>query len=69
MNKLSYITDLIKNKYFSICDPKVVSASPICGILYVTTNSPYFISGQVRLMGKDNGLILMHILAKIYSSR
>lgn len=70
MNKISYITALIKTKYFSICDLKVVSASPTCGIMYLTKNSPHFISCQVRLKGKDNGLMLMHKqLAKLYSSR
>ena len=27
----------------------------ITGILYVTDNSPYFLSGHVRLRGKDEG--------------
>ena len=55
VEKLGNIIDLIKTKHFSICDLKVISASPACGILYVTTNSPYYLSGHVRLRGKDNG--------------
>ena len=55
VEKIGNILDLIKTEHFSICDLKVINASPACGILYVTTNSPYFVSGQVRLRGKDNG--------------
>lgn len=36
-------------KYF------IVPASPATGILYVTENNPEFISGHVRLRGKDQG--------------
>ncbi|MFZ1877815.1 MAG: hypothetical protein WAU25_12370 [Nitrososphaeraceae archaeon] len=67
MNKISYITDLIKTKYFSICDLKVVRASPACGLLHITTNSPYFISGQVRFRGKDNGRYPFNYLEMIDS--
>ena len=42
-----YHTD---NKYYYI-----FSAYPATGILYVTTNSPDFISGQIRLRGKNHG--------------
>jgi hypothetical protein len=55
VEKISNITDLIKTEHFSIYDLEVISASPACGILYITINSPHFISGQVRLRGKDNG--------------
>ena len=55
VEKIGNILDLIRTEHFSICDLKVINASPACGILYVTTNSPYFVSGQVRLRGKDNG--------------
>jgi hypothetical protein len=37
------------NKYY------IVSAHPATGILYITANSPNFISGHVRLRGKDGG--------------
>jgi hypothetical protein len=33
----------------------VIPASPAIGILYVTRDSPYFLSGHVRMRGKDNG--------------
>ena len=38
------------NKYYYI-----LPAYPATGILYVTTNSPDFISGQIRLRGKNQG--------------
>lgn len=37
------------NKYY------ILPAYPATGILYVTTNSPDFISGHVRLRGKNQG--------------
>ena len=37
------------NNYF------IVPASPATGILYITENSPGFISGHVRLRGKNGG--------------
>ena len=36
-------------KYFTI------PASPTTGILYITENNPEFISGQVRVRGRNNG--------------
>lgn len=36
-------------KYFT------VPASPTTGILYITENNPEFISGQIRVRGRDNG--------------
>jgi hypothetical protein len=36
-------------KYFSI------PASPAKGVLYVTQDCPYYISGQIRVRGRDNG--------------
>jgi hypothetical protein len=33
----------------------IISAHPATGILYITANSPDFISGHVRLRGKDEG--------------
>ncbi len=36
-------------KYFTI------PASPTTGILFVTQNNPEFISGQIRVRGRDNG--------------
>jgi hypothetical protein len=37
------------NRYF------VIPADPATGLLYITNNNPEFISGQVRLRGKDEG--------------
>jgi hypothetical protein len=33
----------------------IIPAHPATGILYITANSPDFISGHVRLRGKDEG--------------
>ena len=33
----------------------IISASPAIGILYVTRDSPTFISGHVRMRSRDNG--------------
>jgi len=55
VEKIGNITDLLRTRYLSIYDLKVISASPACGILYLTTNSPYFVSGHVRFRGRDNG--------------
>ena len=33
----------------------IIQATPATGILYVTKNSPDFISGHVRLRGRNNG--------------
>jgi hypothetical protein len=35
--------------------PLIISASPATGILYVTKNSLDFISGHVRMRGRENG--------------
>jgi hypothetical protein len=67
--KLKYIglnvIDLIKCKYYisSITEQNddnnnkyfIISASPATGILFVTQNNLEFISGHVRLRGKDEG--------------
>ena len=56
----SFILDLIKceytvqtdgnnNKYF------IILAGPAKGVLYITENSPDYISGQVRMRGRDGG--------------
>jgi hypothetical protein len=33
----------------------VIPTSPATGILYITENNPEFISGQIRVRGRDNG--------------
>ena len=55
MQKISDIMGLIKSEWFSWYGLKAISASPACGILYVTENSPHFISGQLRLRGRNHG--------------
>jgi hypothetical protein len=32
-----------------------IPATPATGILYITENNPEFISGQIRVRGRDNG--------------
>ena len=55
MEKITNIMDFIKAEYFSWYDIKAINASPAKGILYVTKNSPHFLSGQVRLRGRNHG--------------
>ena len=33
----------------------IISANPATGILYVTERSPFYISGQVRMRGRNGG--------------
>ena len=47
--------DLINCKYHRHDSYFVMEATPATGILYITDNSPYFISGHIRLRGKDEG--------------
>jgi len=49
------LMDLIKCTYCTHYSYTIVNASPATGILYVTENSPYFLSGHVRLRGRDEG--------------
>ena len=55
------IVDLLNAKHQSMAyrDNKnnllIIAASPASGVLYVTANSPHFISGHIRLRGKDLG--------------
>jgi hypothetical protein len=55
------IADLLNAKHQSMVyhdsknDLLIIAASPASGVLYVTANSPHFISGQIRLRGKDLG--------------
>jgi hypothetical protein len=43
----------------------IIPAHPGTGILYVTSNSPFFISGQVRMRGKNGGRYPYHYLEMI----
>jgi hypothetical protein len=52
------ISDLIKCKHYDLAFDKkyiIILANPATGILYVTKNSPDFISGQVRMRGTKGG--------------
>jgi hypothetical protein len=55
------IADLLNAKNQSMVyhdnknDLLIIAASPASGVLYVTANSPHFISGQIRLRGKSLG--------------
>jgi hypothetical protein len=51
------LLDLIKCNYHHSEDGKyiIIEATPATGILYVTKQTPYFISGHVRLRGRDDG--------------
>jgi len=56
----SFILDLIKCKYKVETDGNsnkyyIILAGPAKGVLYITENSPDYISGQVRMRGKDGG--------------
>jgi hypothetical protein len=69
-NLLSLISGLhTNNKQHSRCDHlfdnhdtnvngkyvTVIPANPAIGILYITKDSPFFLSGHVRMRGKNNG--------------
>jgi len=52
------IPDLIKCKHYDLPFDKkyiIILANPAISILYVTENSPDFISGQVRMRGTKGG--------------
>jgi hypothetical protein len=53
MNKT--ILDLIKCDYKQDGEYIIIFSNPAKGILYITEHSPGFISGHVRLRGKNNG--------------
>lgn len=55
MEKINNIINLIKAEWFPWYDLKIIRASPAKGILFVTKNSPHFVSGQVRLRGRNHG--------------
>jgi hypothetical protein len=42
-----------------------IFADPATGILYITENSPFFISGQVRMRGRNGGRYPYHYLEMI----
>jgi hypothetical protein len=50
------VIELVKTKYYSRWDSKfIIDASPATGILYITDDSPHFISGHIRMRGRNNG--------------
>ena len=65
MKKLTNIMDLIETEYFSFYDLKVMRATPAKGIWYVTASSPHFISGHVRMRGRENGKYPFYYLEMI----
>jgi hypothetical protein len=46
-------------------DYRIIDPAPATGILYITKNSPDFISGHLRLRGKDEGRYPYHYLEMI----
>jgi hypothetical protein len=61
------ITKMIKCASWDINDYKIIPADPAKGILYITENNPGFISGHVRMRGKDEGRYPFHYLDMINS--
>ena len=54
------VLNLIQSKYTKLLGHEnhiylAIPASPATGILFVTQNNPEFISGQIRVRGRDNG--------------
>jgi hypothetical protein len=51
------VLDLIKCTHYVRYDEKyiITHTHPATGLLYVTSASPFFISGQVRMRGRDGG--------------
>ena len=49
------ILDLIKCDYHQLEDYTIVLAKPAKGVLFITKQSQYFITGDIRARGKDNG--------------
>ena len=51
------VLSLIRCKCFHLPNSKytIIETGPATGIIYITEASPYFISGHVRLKGKDQG--------------
>jgi hypothetical protein len=63
------ISSLIKCKYIDLSTLHknyfIIPANPATGILYITENSPDYISGHVRLRGKHHGRYPFHYLEMI----
>ena len=62
MTAIMNVLNLIDAKYNTIMNHEddknnlsIIPASPASGVLFVTSNSPHFISGHVRLRGRDRG--------------
>jgi hypothetical protein len=49
------IIDLIKCQYYEAENYYMITATPACGILYITKSTPYFISGQLRMRSTGGG--------------
>ena len=65
------LMDLVKCAWYSNYSYTIINASPATGILYITENSPYFLSGHLRLRGKNEGRYpykYLEMLDKIFGS-
>ena len=65
------LMDLVKCAWYSNYNYTIINASPATGILYITENSPYFLSGHLRLRGKNEGPYpskYLEMLDKIFGS-
>ena len=54
----NFLLDLLKSKYYYHLEASeyiIIPATPATGILYITKNSPNFLSGHIRLRGRNNG--------------
>lgn len=53
------VLNLIRCKYTQEVDGNqeysIILTNPAKGVLYVTQDCPYYISGQIRVRGRDNG--------------
>jgi hypothetical protein len=49
------IIKLLRCKYRKLDSYIQLTAGPATGVLYITDNAPYFLSGHIHLRGKDEG--------------
>ena len=59
------VLDLIKCEHHQIEDYTIILGTPAKAVLYITKQSPYFITGDIRARGKDNGRYPYKILEMI----
>jgi len=63
--KFQYLLDLIKCHYRYDGKYTVMQAFPATGLVYITDSSPHFMSGHIRMKGKDQGQYPYHYLEMI----